>query len=335
MPPPAGPDGPIDLHSHVVPGAFPARAGAPAGWPAMAPAGPGQRHVMIDGRIYRTVGERCWDVPARLAWMAARGLARQAICPMPELFSYWLPAEPAAELVAFINDDIARMVGEAEGRLIGLGAVPLQAMDLALAELRRLRALGFAGVEIGSNVNGASVAGPDFEPFFAAAAALGMAVLVHPVRPTGMDRVVGGEKLEQALGYPSEIGLAGAAFVTSGLLARHPALRLCLSHGGGTLAALLPRLEQACRTFPALGESLPDSPTALARRLYLDTLVFDAPLLRLLLEGFGAERLMLGTDAPFAFREDDPVGRLTALLPPGAAREAILAGTARHFLGLA
>lgn len=334
MPPSSVPPGPIDVHSHVVPGAFPARAEVPEGWPAMAPAGPGQRHVMIGGKVYRTVAQTCWDVPARLAWLDARGLAAQAICPMPELFSYWMAPGPAAELIAFINDDIARMVREGAGRLIGLGAVPLQALEPALAELRRLKALGFAGVEIGSNVNGLSVAEAAFEPFFAEAEALGLCVLVHPVRPTGMERVLGPEKLEQALGYPTEIGLAGAAFITTGLLARHPSLRLCLSHGGGTLAALLPRLDQACRTFPALAQSLAEPPREAAQRLFLDTLVFDAPMLRLLVESMGPERLMLGTDAPFAFRDDDPAPRLAAVLPEGPARAAVLAGNARLFLGL-
>jgi aminocarboxymuconate-semialdehyde decarboxylase len=274
-------------------------------------------------------------VPSRLASLDAQGIGRQAVCPMPELFSYWMEAEAADALLRFINDDIARMVAEAGGRLIALGALPLQDLPLALAELRRLHAMGFAGIEIGSNVNGTVIADPSFEPVFVEAAALGLAVLVHPVRPVGMDRVIGPKNLEQALGYPSEIGLAGAAFITSGLLARHPGLRLCLSHGGGTLAALLPRLEQAWKTFPALREQIVESPMAQARRLFVDTLVFDAPFLRHLVALLGPGQLMLGTDAPFTFREDDPAGRVQEVLPPGADRDAILAGNARVFLGLA
>ncbi|WP_027282528.1 amidohydrolase family protein [Roseomonas gilardii] len=332
---PAPPAGPIDLHSHVVPGGFPARSDAPRGWPAMVPAGDAQRHVMIDGRAYRTVSEHCWNVQARLALLDEQGIAAQVVCPMPELFSYWMPSDAADDLLRFINDDIARMVSEAKGRLVGFGALPLQHMDRALTELHRLKTAGFAGVEIGSNVNGTVIADTIFEPFFAEAEALDMPVLVHPVRPVGMERVIGPRNLEQALGYPSEIGLAGAAFITAGLLARHPRLRLCLSHGGGTLATLLPRLEQAWRTFPALRESMPESPGSMARRLYLDTLVFDEPLLRHLIEVFGTERLMLGTDAPFAFRDDDPAGRICRIFPVGGERDRILAGTARHFLGMA
>ncbi|MFC3001474.1 amidohydrolase family protein [Falsiroseomonas tokyonensis] len=329
----AQPAGPIDIHAHVVPGAFPARD--LPGWPSMAPAEGGQRHVMIDGKPYRTVAARCWDVALRLADLDAKGLARQAISPMPELFSYWMPAEAAVPLLRHVNDCTAEMVAASGGRLIGLAALPMQDLDAALTEMRRAKEeLGFAGVEIGSNINGTVIGDAALRPFFAAAEQLGMAVLVHPVRPAGMDRLVGPKNLQQALGYPSEIGLAAASVITSNLMLRHPALRLCFSHGGGTLASLLPRLEQAWHTFPALRDSIEEAPSAQARRFFVDALVFDAPMLRHLLGVMGPERLLLGTDDPFAFRENDPVGRIAEVLEPGTAREAVLRDNALSFLGL-
>ena len=50
---------------------------------------------------------------------------------MPELLSYWLAAGDAQQLLRYINEQIAAMVGEAAGALIGLGAVPLQDIELA------------------------------------------------------------------------------------------------------------------------------------------------------------------------------------------------------------
>jgi hypothetical protein len=39
-------------------------------------------------------------------------------------------------------------------------------MDLALTEMHRLKHdLGFAGVEIGSNINGRAIGAPEFDPF--------------------------------------------------------------------------------------------------------------------------------------------------------------------------
>ena len=65
-------------------------------------------------------------------------------------------------------------------------------------------------------------------------------------------------------------------------------MRIAFSHGGGTLGLLLPRLEQACGVFPAIRDSIKGSPSAQARRLFYDTLVFDAPTLQRLVEQFGA-----------------------------------------------
>ncbi len=327
----------VDVHAHVVPHDFPRYLAQPdlPGWPSMAPAHACHRHVMIDGRVYRTVSDGSWDPARRVADMAEMGLAVQAVSPMPELFSYWLDARPAAELLRYINDAIADMVAHAGGRLVGLGAVPLQDLDRAVAELTRLHGLGFAGVEIGSNVNGTPVGAPALEPFFVEAARLDMAVFVHAVRPAGMDRLVGPKQLQQALAYPTDVGLAAASMLTGGLMERVPGLRIGFSHGGGTLALLLPRLEQARRVMGPLRETIGVSPTEQARRLFYDALVFDAPTLRHLVQVFGPTQVMIGTDYPFNLADRTPVARIEAAFDDPAVRMSLLSGNARRFLGMA
>ena len=64
-------------------------------------------------------------------------IGRQALSPMPELLSYWLPADDARTLLAYINDTIAAMVAQAPDRFVGLGGIPLQDMDMALMQLRQ------------------------------------------------------------------------------------------------------------------------------------------------------------------------------------------------------
>jgi aminocarboxymuconate-semialdehyde decarboxylase len=193
---------------------------------------------------------------------------------------------------------------------------------------------GFAGVEIGSNINGAPIGAPQFDAFFDAAESLGAAVFVHALRPAGKERLVGPAQLVQALAFPTDVGLAAASAITSNLIVRHPRLRLAFSHGGGTLATLLPRLEQAARTFQPLREALQVPAREQARRLYYDTLVFDQSTLRHLLATFGDTRLMLGTDYPFAFREPNPVERVEALELDAASVERMIYSNAREFLGI-
>ncbi len=325
------------MHAHVIPENFPAYLPQPnlPGWPSMAPAQACHRHVMIDGKNYRTVSDRCWDTAKRVTDMDEMGLHLQAVSPMPELFSYWLPIAPASQLIAYINDQIAEMAHASAGRITGLGAVPLQDIDQAIAELHRVvTTLGFAGVEIGSNVLGRPIGAPEFHPFFAECERLGAAVFVHAVRPAGMERVIGPAPLQQAIGYPTDIGLAAASVITGNLLERHPALRIAFSHGGGTLASILPRLEQARHVFPALESAIHASPAEQARRLYFDALVFDAPTLRHLIALFGDTQLMIGTDYPFNFHDHTPVARIEAAIADAAVQARLLHENARRFLGL-
>jgi aminocarboxymuconate-semialdehyde decarboxylase len=302
----------------------------------MAPAEkPCHAHVMISGKVYRTVSDKCWDVPKRVADMEEMGLSLQAVSPMPELLSYWMPAGDAAELLRYINDQTAEMVAASDGRLVGLGAVPLQDLDLAAAELHRVKEeLGFSGIEIGSNVNGVPVGHPSLDPFFAEVERLNMAVFVHALRPVGMERLVGPKNLQQVLAYPTDVGLAAASVICSNLMLRRPRLRIAFSHGGGTLASLLPRLEQGWKVFPAVHEAVSASPSEQARLLYYDALVFDTPMLRHLVAQFGDDRVMVGTDYPFAFHDSEPVRRVCEAVEDEAARERILHRNARAFLGL-
>lgn len=329
--------GGVDVHAHVVPENFPAYIGrtVPADWPSMAPAQPCHRSVMISGKNYRTVSDKCWDVAKRLQDLPAMGLDLQVVSPMPELLSYWMNPADAQQLLRFLNDQIAAMVAESGGRLLGLGAIPLQDMDLAIRELEYVvKVLGFPGVEIGSNINGVPVGAPAFDAFFEACEALGAAVFVHAIRPAGMERLVGPAPLQQVLGYPSDVGLAAASVITSNLLVRRPNLRIAFSHGGGTLASLLPRLQQGWGVFPALREAVQEAPIEQARRLFYDTLVFDAPTLRHLVNVFGETQLMVGTDYPFNFHDHTPVQRIeTAGLDAGVTAS-LTRQNAERFLGL-
>ncbi len=299
----------------------------------MTPAHECHKNVMIAGKNYRTVSDKCWDISKRIADMPSMGLALQVVSPMPELLSYWMDAKDAQQLIRYLNDQIAGMVAESNGALIGFGAVPLQDIDMAIRELEYLvGALGFAGVEVGSNINGRPIGAPEFEPFFDACERLGAAVFVHAIRPAGMERLIGPAPLQQVLGYPTDVGLAAASVITSNLMQQHPKLRIAFSHGGGTLAMLLPRLQQGWNTFPALKESMAISPSEQARKLFYDTLVFDEPTLKHLVSTFGDTQLMIGTDYPFNFHDRTPAERIRAAGFDDQVQDQLLHGNAQTFL---
>src|SRR2546421_13017455 len=102
----------IDIHTHIVPETFPRYAdrNPSVPWPSMAEAHACHKHVMISGKVYRTVSEGSWSVPRRIEDMGGMRVTRQAISPMPELLSYWLPLDDAKSMIRYLNDTIAAMV---------------------------------------------------------------------------------------------------------------------------------------------------------------------------------------------------------------------------------
>jgi aminocarboxymuconate-semialdehyde decarboxylase len=320
----------IDIHAHVVPATFPASVRADVtGWPSMEAHDSCHRNIIIDGKVYRTLSDKCWTISKRLEDMDRMGIALQVISPMPELFAYWMDHASARDLLRYVNDQILAFVAESNGKMLGLGAVPLQDLDLTLEELHRLKELGFAGVEIGSNINGEPLGSARFKAFFKAANELGLAIFVHAVRPA-MERILGHKPLQQVLGYPTDVGLAAAALVSSNLMVQFPGLRIAFSHGGGTFASLLPRYAEGYRVFPAVSEALATSPEIQVRRFFYDTLVFDS--LHYLAQLFGESQLIIGTDYLFAFHEKDPINRLRETFADERLRERLTCDNARRFL---
>ncbi|WP_251199553.1 amidohydrolase family protein [Aromatoleum aromaticum] len=329
------------MHTHVVPGDFPPYVGkrgdqrANVPWPSMVPAHACHRSVVISGSIFRTVSEQCWEGKVRIADMDGSGIDRQVLSPMPELLSYWLGAEDAVVLTRHLNETIARVVADHPERFSGIGAVPLQDVDLAIHELHHaVKVLGLAGVEIGTNVNGTPIGAPVFEPFYREVAQLNAAIFVHPLRPCGMERLIGPAALEQVLAFPCETGLAAMSLVTSGILARHPTLRIALSHGGGSFASLLARFVHASKTVSGLKDLVREPPLDTARRFYFDSLVYDPTLLRAQIDLFGETQTMIGTDYPFVIMEREPIARIAELGLGADIEMLLLRGNALRWLGM-
>lgn len=325
-----------DIHTHVVPATFPAYAGrhSTVRWPSMAPAHDCHHcNVMIAGKVFRTVSDHCWSVERRLEAMEDARVERQVLSPMPELLSYWMAPDDAQSLGRHVNETIARMVTDSDGRFAGLGMVPLQDPDRATAELERLMADGFKGVEIGTNVNGVSIGDARYETFFATAERLGAAIFVHALHPAGTERLIGPPGLPALALFPCETSTAIVSLMTGGIVGRHPALRIAFSHGGGAFGLVLPRVLHGWARTPALQAATSGSPAELARRLYYDTLVYDADTLRFLIQCFGVTQLCVGTDHPFNIQETKPVSAVERLGLSAADQALVLSENARRFLG--
>jgi aminocarboxymuconate-semialdehyde decarboxylase len=326
----------IDIHTHFIPKQFPemAKKYGGEGWPMLLHRGLCQADIYHAGKHYRQIDDRSWDPERRLKDMDAEGIAVQVLSPIPVTFAYRFSAQAVLELAQLQNDEIANVTSVAPERFIGLGTVPLQAPELAAAEVRRVvTRLGLAGVEIGTQIEGKNLDDPALEPFWRSCVEVGAAVFVHPAAVLAPERT-SKYRMVFSMGYTSETGIAAASVVMSGLLDRHPKLRLCFAHGGGTFPWLLPRLDQTWRVFEDVRTVTAKKPSETAKLLNYDTLIFDPMNMRLLIDRLGTDCLIMGSDYPFPLREMPPGKVIDAL--EGISHEqraAMLSRNALRFLG--
>jgi aminocarboxymuconate-semialdehyde decarboxylase len=273
-----------------------------------------------------------YDVPIRLSEMDHVGVRRHAVSMPPFLFcSTSDDRRLVTDVVAQGNDELAVYVADGDGRLVGLGSVPLGWPGAAAEAARCLDELGLAGIAIGSRGGGRELDDPVNDDLWALLAERETFVFLHPSGVPDPHRQAD-YWLPQLVGYPMETALAVARLVFGRVLERH-ALNLCLAHGGGCLPALRGRLDLGWeRKAVARTTSVP--PSELTERLYYDTAVFDTTLLRRLVEDYGADHVLLGTDHPFELGDQHPVDTVRALGLSREATRAVLWDNAARLLGL-
>lgn len=324
----------IDVHTHVVPESFPGLPvlSACTCWPNVRQSS-GSTTVFMGERSFRAIDARSWSVEARLSDMTAEGIDAQLLSPMPELLSYWMSDTDCVALCRFVNAHIAGMVRRHPDRLAGLGMVPLQDPDLAAHEMQRVKdECNLSGIEVAATVNGVAIGDARFDPIFEAAQRLDLAIFVHSVRPLHQSALGDGVGVAALFGYPLDIAVAVSSVILNRVLLRFDGLRLGFSHGGGALAAILPRVAQGIRVDRALRDAYQESVAATLRSAYFDVLLYDQALLQAA-AGLGIQRWVLGTDYPFALRQPHPLDELPQLGPSATLSRRSLSTSAMSFIG--
>lgn len=327
----------IDIHTHILPETLPdfEKAYGARGFVRLEHHAPGRARMTIDGRFFREIESNCWDAGARLEECDARGVDVQVLSTIPVLFGYGAEPARALEFARRLNDHIAGVQSARPSRFVGLGTVPMQDARLAIGELTRcVRELGLAGIEIGSNVNGANLDGPELFPIFEAAQELGAAVFVHPWEVVGRERMPK-YWLPWLVGMPAETSLAICSLIFGGVLERLPRLRLAFAHGGGAFPGTFGRIAHGFDVRPDLcAVDNPVAPREYLRRITVDSLVHDPGMLRYVVDLFGADRVALGSDYPFPLGEANPGELIESCRFPEETRARLLHGTALEWLGL-
>ncbi len=272
------------------------------------------------------------DLKQRIADMDAQGVAVQAVS-LTAPMVYWGDAELDHKLATAWNDAGSAAHQAYPTRLVAFCTLPMLYPDRAIEELNRASKLpGVRGVYMGTNINNKDLSDPLFEPIWTRIEELDLPVFLHPLQTVGGDRL---RKyyLANLLGNPIDSAIAACHLIFSGVLDRHPKLRITLPHGGGALLMLMGRVDHGWQVRPEI-KQLPKAPSAYLDRFFLDTIVHSKQIMEFVISTVGAERVMIGSDYCFDMGYERPVQFLEQINLSSEQRKMILGGTAAKLLKL-
>ncbi|TPQ16899.1 amidohydrolase family protein [Streptomyces sporangiiformans] len=332
----------IDVHAHLL---LPEVDEAVAGHPGLAEARVldarrnGSAALAVNGPMVGARVPKLTDVTVRIAAMDAAGVDVQLVSPSPSHYHYWAEPRLAERVCGLANEGTAAHCAKAPDRLYGLGLVPLQHPDLAVALLDHALGQGLRGVELSSHAPGpvgtraVELSDPRLTPFWARAEETGALVFLHPFGCT-LDERLDQWYLSNTVGQPTENAVALSHLIFSGVLDRHPGLKLIAAHGGGYLPTHIGRSDHAWRARPDT-RGCAREPSSYLKQLYFDSLVHDPHVLRELVRAAGPEQVLLGSDFPFDMGIEDPLGALRAADLPDPDFHAVRGENAAVLLNLA
>jgi aminocarboxymuconate-semialdehyde decarboxylase len=323
----------LDAHAHVIVPEITREAGEGDWRPHVFRDDDGAQVVELGGKQIRSAIEEFVDAERILATRGERGVDRVLLSPWVPLLYYDAAPNEGLRRAHIQNDALASLVRDESTRIAALGALPLQDPELAAGELRALMDDGaLRGVEVAASVRGVFLGDDRFEPFWDAAEATGALVFVHPTTRGFDSPAFQDHYLWNTVGNPLETTIAAAHMVMSGVMERHPDLRVLLAHGGGALLALRGRLRHAHGFQPQAQSRLRESPDESIRRFYFDTLTHDEALLRALIDYVGPDHVLLGSDYPFDMGDARHVDTVRALGLAPEVEGAVLTRNAERLL---
>ncbi len=198
-----------------------------------------------------------------------------------------------------INDYLASICQRYPQRFMAFADIPLTLGEPAIKEMIRSRDdLHLQGIGLVTNFFGKYLDAPEFTPFFEEANRRKVTALVHPFNPPSLQPALRDLDMYRVIGFPADTTLTFCRMAYSGFLEKYPNINFILSHVGGTIPFLWPRIDITYRKRTFGGNDLPHPPTHYLEKCYYDTALTDTKSLMLAYARLG-DHMVLGTDYAF------------------------------------
>lgn len=272
-----------------------------------------------------------YDPVARLEDMDEAGIDVSVLYPSSAMFFGPLDPIRALHNPEFVRDCqrayntwLAEFCSQDRGRLFGIGLVPLQDVDMAVAEADHAVDLGMRGlcVRPSAYVGELPLSHSVYDPFWEACQDLGVPVAFHPgvhvdtpgaCRKFGLvvddpdivvvnntvSSIYGGSGFGQAIGNAADMIVTVGRLIMGGVCERFPRLRfIFLESGGGWMPTILERMDEQVEEFPLEGEHLSMNPSDYFRRQCYVSFEADEWNLAASAKWLGADRILWASDYP-------------------------------------
>lgn len=326
----------IDIHTHIIPEHLPKWSDkfGYGGFIHLEHHKPCCARMMSGNTFFREIEHNCWSGEQRIKECNTQHVNVQVLSTIPVLFNYWAKPDDGLETSRFLNDHIAQVVAAHPNRFIGLGTIPLQRVSYAVKEFERcIKELGFAGIQIGSNVNQENLNEKKFDAIWETAESLDACVFVHPWEMMGREHTQR-YWLPWLVGMPAETTRAICSMIFGGVFERYPKLRVAFAHGGGAFPFTIGRIEHGFNERPdlvAIDNVI--NPRNYLGKIFFDSLVHDADALQYLVDVAGEDFVCLGTDYPFPLGELQPGKLIESMSWTDTIKEKLLWYNAMNWLG--
>ena len=300
----------IDVASHILPEKFKK---------ALAEAAPGHVQQAVNDML-----PTLWDLDMRFKIMDKYDVMHVLTLSRPPIEEVVSDPKKALDLAKLANDEIAGLVAKYQNRFpAGVATVALNDIDGSLKELERaIVDLRLRGVQIYTHVNHKPLDSPDFMPLWEMMSRFKLPIWIHPTFGVTSrdyrDEDTSKYAVASTFGWPYETTVAMNRLVFGGVFEKWPDLRIITHHCGG---GMVPYFAERINAFHAIGEieygdrdtvGLTKAPIEYYKMFYADTALYgNTPGLMLGRAFFGIDKIVFGTDFPFAGHLGERVTRQT------------------------